>query len=319
MHGLPPRGELKENVGAVANRRALADGARQFGKEICNEKEEPPAALGCPEPRSAAAHAARELQHCRPYAGEILQYLFAAEQADCPPRDYFARQTHVNEHMRAVLVDWLVDVAQKFKLQPQSSFLAVDLLDRHLAAHAPARSELQLIGVCCLMIVAKYEEIYPPLLADFLAVCDGAYTREQLLAAESAVLLASRFELNRPTALTFLEYFQTAFNVPERPLHYCHYLLESALLDCARLDHAHSALAAGAFFLICKLFKECSWTAEHERVSGVSAARAKACARELYLIMQRNDRLRLTAVKRKFAAPRYCEVARFKIEKVAQD
>jgi len=28
------------------------------------------------------------------------------------------------------------------------------------------------------MIVGKYEEIYPPVLKDYVAVCDNAYTKE---------------------------------------------------------------------------------------------------------------------------------------------
>lgn len=317
MHAAPPKSELKENVGAAANRRANADPARQFGKEIVNAKEELPtvASLGCLELRPQAP----DLQLCKPYTTEILRYLLESEQRGGPSRDYIAQHPHINAHMRAVLVDWVVDVTQKFKLQSQCAFLAVNLLDRFLVLEQPERNRLQLVGVSCLMIVAKYEEIYPPPLTDYVAVCDNAYKAEELLATESAVLAATLFELNRPTPLTFLECFHAFFALPQKPLHYCHYLLESALLDLAHLEHSASELAAGAFFLICKLFKDCHWTDEHERVSGIAAARAKTCARDLYLIMQRNERAKLTAVKRKFAAPRFSEVARFRIEKVSQD
>ena len=34
--------------------------------------------------------------------------------------------------MRAVLIDWLIDVHLKFKLLPESIFLTVNLIDRFL-------------------------------------------------------------------------------------------------------------------------------------------------------------------------------------------
>ena len=36
----------------------------------------------------------------------------------------------INSKMRAVLVDWLVDVQQQFKLLQETLFLAVSIIDR---------------------------------------------------------------------------------------------------------------------------------------------------------------------------------------------
>lgn len=45
------------------------------------------------------------------------------------------------------------------------------------------------------MIVGKYEEIYPPILKDYVAVCDNAYTKEQILDMEAQILLSLNFDL----------------------------------------------------------------------------------------------------------------------------
>lgn len=45
---------------------------------------------------------------------------------------YMKIQVDVNEKMRAILVDWLVEVHQKFKLLPETIFLTVNLIDRYL-------------------------------------------------------------------------------------------------------------------------------------------------------------------------------------------
>ncbi len=57
------------------------------------------------------------------------------------------------------------------------------------------------------MLVAKYEEIYPPNIKEYVTVCDNAYTKEQILEQESLILLALEFNLVRPTSLEFLELF----------------------------------------------------------------------------------------------------------------
>ena len=41
-------------------------------------------------------------------------------------------QTDINEKMRAILVDWLVDVHLKFKLLPETLYLTVTIIDRYL-------------------------------------------------------------------------------------------------------------------------------------------------------------------------------------------
>ncbi len=71
-------------------------------------------------------------------------------------------QTDMNASMRAILVDWLVEVCQEYRLVSDTLFLAVSYLDRYLSLVPVSRSRLQLVGVTCLLLAAKYEEIYAP-------------------------------------------------------------------------------------------------------------------------------------------------------------
>ena len=95
-------------------------------------------------------------------------------------------QSHINERMRAILVDWLVEVHLKFKLVPETLYLTVNLIDRYLERQEVTRSSLQLVGVTCLLIAAKYEEIYPPGVHDLVYICDRAYTRREVRLASSS-------------------------------------------------------------------------------------------------------------------------------------
>jgi G2/mitotic-specific cyclin-B, other len=81
-------------------------------------------------------------------------------------------QLDINEKMRAILIDWLVDVNVKFRLVPETLFMTVNLIDRYLSQRTVTRHKLQLVGVSSLLIACKYEEIYPPSLKEFVAICD---------------------------------------------------------------------------------------------------------------------------------------------------
>ena len=41
-------------------------------------------------------------------------------------------QTEINDKMRAILVDWLIEVHLKFKLLPETLFITIALIDRYL-------------------------------------------------------------------------------------------------------------------------------------------------------------------------------------------
>jgi Cyclin, N-terminal domain len=93
---------------------------------------------------------------------------------------FMETQPHINERMRSILVDWLVEVHLKFKLVPETLYLTINLIDRYLEKKEVSRPKLQLIGVTSLLIASKYEEIYPPELRDLVYICDRAYTRTEV-------------------------------------------------------------------------------------------------------------------------------------------
>ncbi len=45
---------------------------------------------------------------------------------------------------------------------------------------AVQRTKLQLVGAACMFIAAKYEEIYPPDVAEFVYITDDTYNKRQV-------------------------------------------------------------------------------------------------------------------------------------------
>ena len=101
-----------------------------------------------------------------------------------PSMNCLSTQTEINERMRKVLVDWLIEVHLNFKLLPETLFIAVKLIDRFCQKNTVKRKNYQLLGVTCILIAAKYEEIYPPYIKDFIYITDAAYTKEQIIEME---------------------------------------------------------------------------------------------------------------------------------------
>lgn len=63
-------------------------------------------------------------------------------------------QKGVTIHMRGILVDWLVEVAEEYKLLPETLFLSVSYIDRFLSVSPVSKSRLQLLGVSSMLIAS---------------------------------------------------------------------------------------------------------------------------------------------------------------------
>ncbi|KAG7022483.1 Cyclin-A3-4, partial [Cucurbita argyrosperma subsp. argyrosperma] len=90
-------------------------------------------------------------------------------------------------YMREILVDWLVEVAEEYKLVSDTLYLTISHMDIYLSSQAVDKSKLQLLGVCCMLLASKYEEINPPNVEDFCYITDNTYTKEQVLSMEREV------------------------------------------------------------------------------------------------------------------------------------
>ena len=87
------------------------------------------------------------------------------------------------------------------------------------------------MGVAALLIITKYEEIYPPLLKDFIYISENAYTANEILEMEKQILFALDFDVSLCTAYRFLERFSKLAKIDDVTFYLSHYILELGLLD----------------------------------------------------------------------------------------
>ncbi|CAI9786621.1 unnamed protein product [Fraxinus pennsylvanica] len=176
-------------------------------------------------------------QLCASIACDIYKHLQASEAKKRPATDFMERvQRDINPSMRAILIDWLVEVAEEYRLIPDTLYLTVNYIDRYLSGNVMDRQKLQLLGVACMMIASKYEEICAPQVEEFCYITDNTYFKDEVLQMESAVLNYLKFEMTAPTTKCFLRRFvRAAQGINEASsLHLeclANYIAELSLLD----------------------------------------------------------------------------------------
>ncbi|XP_059455441.1 cyclin-A2-2-like isoform X2 [Corylus avellana] len=75
-----------------------------------------------------------------------------------PSTNYMEKlQRDITPSMRGILIDWLVEVSEEYKLVPDTLYLTVNLIDRFLSKNYMEKTRLQLLGVTCMLIASAYE------------------------------------------------------------------------------------------------------------------------------------------------------------------
>jgi len=221
---------------------------------------------------------------------------------------YMEDQTHINERMRSILVDWLVEVHLKFKLVPETLYLTVNLIDRYLERKEVTRPKLQLVGVTTLLIAAKYEEIYPPELRDLVYICDRAYSKDEILEMEEIILRALEYRITIPSAHAFLVRYLKAAHADKQIVQMSCYILDGTLQSYNLLHYMPSQLAAAAVFLARRSVGRNSWSPTLLRYASFCEEEVIPVARAI-IAEKSSAATELRAVNKKYSSNRYGQVA----------
>nr|XP_034370258.1 G2/mitotic-specific cyclin-B1-like isoform X2 [Arvicanthis niloticus] len=166
----------------------------------------------------------------------------------------------VTGNMRAILIDWLIQVQMKFKLLQETMYMTVSIIDRFMQNSCVPKKMLQLVGVTAMFIASKYEEMYPPEIGDFAFVTNNTYTKHQIRQMEMKILRVLNFNLGRPLPLHFLRRTSKIGEVDVEQHTLAKYLMELSVLDYDMVHFAPSQIAAGAFCLALKILDNGEWT-----------------------------------------------------------
>ncbi|XP_043707902.1 G2/mitotic-specific cyclin S13-7-like isoform X4 [Telopea speciosissima] len=244
---------------------------------------------------------------------EDLYKFYKLEENSSHIQDYMGMQPDINEKMRAIIVDWLIEVHCKFELRPETLYLTINTVDRFLSKKVIPRRELQLVGIGAMLIASKYEELWAPEVADFVSISDMAYTGEQILAMEKAILGKLEWNLTVPTPYVFLVRFIKAAMADQKEIqieNLAFFMAEIGLMNYVAIMYCPSMLAASAVYAArCTLNKSPFWNETLKFHSGFSETQLMDCAKLLAKFHSVALESKLKGAYKKYSNPDYGAVA----------
>ncbi|XP_014237797.1 G2/mitotic-specific cyclin-B3 [Trichogramma pretiosum] len=243
------------------------------------------------------------------YAMDIFEYLKNREKLFVIT-DYMERQVCLSKWMRSLLVDWMVAVQESFELNHETLYLAVKLVDLYLTKVTVGKETLQLLGAASLFIASKFDERIPPMIEDFLYICDGAYTHRELTRMEINVLKVMDFDLGIPLSYRFLRRYARCAKVSMPTLTLARYILEYSLMDYATISFSDSKMAAAALFLALQMKDLGTWTTTLEYYTGYKLKDFADIVNVLNEGLHRKQKEALSTVRNKYSHKIFFEVAK---------
>ncbi|KAJ8453290.1 hypothetical protein Cgig2_008174 [Carnegiea gigantea] len=260
--------------------------------------------------RDDADGASDDPQICGPYVAGIYEYLrnMEKEEKRRPKADYMQSvQKDVSANMRGILVDWLVELAEEFKVVSDTLYLTISHIDRYLSKKPINRQRLQLLGVSSMLIASKYEEIDPKSVEKFCDMTENTYTKQEVVQMEADVLKTLNYEMGNPTIKTFLRKFTRIAQGDTKSLNLQleflgYYLAELSLLDYNCVRFLPSTVAAAAVFLAKFTInpKKHPWNSSLQSYTGYKPLDLKECVLRIQELQLQKRAGSLAAIRNKY-------------------
>jgi len=119
--------------------------------------------------------------------------------------DNHQNQFETNAETRTIVVDWLVEVCQEYKLQHVTLHLGITLFDKYLSLKTVTKKNIQAIGIICLILASKIEEMYPVTMDDAKYISADAYTIDHLVKTEISILEEFNYVIQYETMIPHIK------------------------------------------------------------------------------------------------------------------
>lgn len=151
--------------------------------------------------------------------------------------------------MRCILVDWLVEVIDLKGFSRDTLYMAVSIVDRFLQRCAITRKTLQLLGVTCMVIAARFLEKEVITIREAAWLTDNTYCSEQVVRMMGQVLAATQGQLRVLTQLDFVQLYLRMTGAMPATQERVHFVLDMALLYVPFGRYAPAQLAAACYVI----------------------------------------------------------------------
>lgn len=247
------------------------------------------------------------------YMSDMLQYMLNNQYKYIIPSNYMASiQNDVNHKMREILIDWLHEVCNRFRLSSETMFLTVYIIDKFLSQQPINRLKLQLLGCASMLLASKYQEIYIPEIYEFVHISDNAFERNDMIDYEHVILGKLNFNISVHTPLAYMERIILLYNIEHdsNMYYFIMYILQIALQNYDMLKYNSVTQACSAIYITLymnnMLYK---WNeATMVNVIGLDIQLFKSCVYDISNLVCRITSHKYQAVHRKFHRTMYKKV-----------
>jgi cyclin B len=195
------------------------------------------------------------------YGGDIFKNIKREELLntfDYSSKDLFKLQDtkFFNEKNRGIIFQWLIKNNHNWKLNDDTIFMAMNIMDRYISKYKVKNSEFQLIGIASYFIASKYEDIYPPYLDELSKICNFIYTPDDIIKKEYEILSGLNFDILYNSSYKFLTFLHSICDKENMKLFYlAQFILELSLENLEILEYSQCKRAMAALLLAKKIMK----------------------------------------------------------------
>lgn len=161
-------------------------------------------------------------------------------------------QPELTWDLRPLLVDFLIEIHNHFNLQPETLYLAMNMMDRYLSKRVVYKKHYQLVGMTSLWISSKYEDSKEklPSVSQLCKLCSNTYDEAAFITMERHILKTLDYGLGHPTAEAFLKKDLEMSGQDDPVLkNVAQFLMELTMFQRCFLSFGSSTVAASALFL----------------------------------------------------------------------
>ncbi|KAF9214406.1 hypothetical protein BGZ59_003761, partial [Podila verticillata] len=186
------------------------------------------------------------------YKEEIFQYMKQMEKETMAVPEHMDLQPELTWDLRPLLVDFLIEIHNHFNLQPETLYLAMNMMDRYLSKRVVYKKHYQLVGMTSLWISSKYEDSKEklPSVSQLCKLCSNTYDEAAFITMERHILKTLDYGLGHPTAEAFLKKDLEMSGQDDPVLkNVAQFLMELTMFQRCFLSFGSSTVAASALFL----------------------------------------------------------------------
>ncbi|KAL0993446.1 hypothetical protein UPYG_G00107990 [Umbra pygmaea] len=223
----------------------------------------------------------------------------------------------INDTMRYILVDWLVEVTTMKDFSSLTLHVTVCCVDRYLALRPVPKAHLQLLGIACMVVCTRYISKDILTIREAVWLTDNTYKYEDLVRMMGEVISVLEGKIRTPTLLDYGEVLLSLLPMERRSAHLFSYVCELSLLYSALTSYSSAHLASAVLLLTRALHHYAPvWPNQLAENTGFSKDNLVTCAVMLYVKCFSKDapkdyrHVSLTGVKQRFEDEAYQHISK---------